>query len=70
MPRLKWPLFGAPALDPAPVQLGASAPEQLRENVAALQRLDFTADELARIDQYAQDGKLNLWEKPSTDQRV
>jgi L-glyceraldehyde 3-phosphate reductase len=52
------------------VLLGASAPEQLRENVAALQRLDFTADELARIDQYAQDGKLNLWEKPSTDQRV
>jgi L-glyceraldehyde 3-phosphate reductase len=52
------------------VLLGASSPEQLRENVGALARLDFTAEELGRIDQYAKDGKLNLWEKPSTDQRV
>jgi L-glyceraldehyde 3-phosphate reductase len=52
------------------VLLGASSPEQLRENVAALERLEFTAEELSRIDQYAKDGKLNLWEKPSTDQRV
>lgn len=52
------------------VLLGASSPDQLRENVAALQRLDFSAEELLQIEQYAKDGKLNLWEKPSTDQRV
>ncbi|HYP90473.1 MAG TPA: L-glyceraldehyde 3-phosphate reductase [Polyangiaceae bacterium] len=52
------------------VLLGASSPAQLQENVGALQKLEFTADELTRIDQYAKDGKLNLWEKPSTDQRV
>ncbi len=52
------------------VLLGASSAEQLRENVAALQHLEFTPEELTRIDQYARDGGLNLWEKPSTDQRV
>jgi L-glyceraldehyde 3-phosphate reductase len=30
--------------------IGASRPEQVEQNVAALQRLDFVADELARID--------------------
>jgi L-glyceraldehyde 3-phosphate reductase len=52
------------------VLLGASSPKQLQENVGALRQLDFTAEELARIDEHAQDGNLNLWEKPSTDQRV
>ena len=50
--------------------IGASSPEQLKENVGALANLDFTADELSSIDQYAKEGHLNLWEKPSTDQRV
>jgi L-glyceraldehyde 3-phosphate reductase len=50
--------------------IGASSPEQLKENVGALHNLDFTAAELSSIDQYAKEGKLNLWEKPSTDQRV
>jgi L-glyceraldehyde 3-phosphate reductase len=49
--------------------LGASRPEQLRENVAALSRLDFAEDELREIDRWAQEGHVNLWEKPSTDQR-
>ena len=31
--------------------------------------LDFTPDELAEIDRYAVEGGVNLWEKPSTDQR-
>jgi L-glyceraldehyde 3-phosphate reductase len=30
----------------------------------------FTADELAAIDQHAVESGVNLWEKPSTDQRV
>ncbi len=49
--------------------IGASRVEQLRENVAALSRLDFTAAELAAIDAHAVEGGINLWERPSTDQR-
>jgi L-glyceraldehyde 3-phosphate reductase len=41
--------------------LGASSVEQLEQNVAALERLDLTADELAEIDVYAEDGDVNLW---------
>ncbi|MEA5125772.1 L-glyceraldehyde 3-phosphate reductase [Xanthomonas floridensis] len=47
--------------------LGASRPEQLVENVAALQNLHFSPEELAEIDRYAVEGGINLWEKPSTD---
>jgi L-glyceraldehyde 3-phosphate reductase len=50
--------------------IGASTPEQIRENVGALANLELTSDELRQIDQYAREGKLNLWEKPSTDQPV
>lgn len=50
--------------------IGASSPDQIVENVAALKNLSFTAAELAEIDQYAIDGGINLWEKPSTDQKV
>ena len=50
--------------------VGASSSEQLIENVGALKNLKFSADELSSIDKYAKEGKLNLWEKPSTDQRV
>ena len=48
--------------------IGASRPEQIIENVAALDRLDFTAEELAEIDRFAVEGKINLWEKPSSAQ--
>jgi L-glyceraldehyde 3-phosphate reductase len=41
--------------------LGASSVGQLEQNVAALQRPDFTAEELAEIDRHAQDGGVNLW---------
>jgi L-glyceraldehyde 3-phosphate reductase len=50
--------------------IGASTSDQIKENVGALKNLKFTSDELAQIDKYAKEGKLNLWEKPSTDQRV
>jgi L-glyceraldehyde 3-phosphate reductase len=49
--------------------LGASSAAQIKENVGALKNLDFTAAELAAIDQHAVDLGINLWEKPSTDQR-
>ncbi len=41
--------------------IGASSVEQLEENVAALDRLDFSDDELAAIDRYAVEGEINLW---------
>ncbi|MCA8204814.1 L-glyceraldehyde 3-phosphate reductase [Burkholderia sp. AU33545] len=50
--------------------IGASRPEQVRENVGALKNLEFSADELAEIDRYATEGGINLWEKPSTDQAI
>jgi len=50
--------------------IGASTPEQLKENVGAIENIHFSADELSAIDEYAKEGGLNLWEKPSTDQRV
>lgn len=52
------------------VLIGASSAKQIRENVKALERLDFTVDELAEIDRHLIDGGVNLWEKPSTDQRI
>jgi L-glyceraldehyde 3-phosphate reductase len=41
--------------------LGASSVVQLEQNVAALERLDFSAEELAEIDRHAQEGAVNLW---------
>ena len=41
--------------------IGASSVEQLEQNVAALDRLDFADDELAEIDRHAQDSGINLW---------
>ncbi|HTX31283.1 MAG TPA: L-glyceraldehyde 3-phosphate reductase [Solirubrobacteraceae bacterium] len=41
--------------------IGVSSVEQLEDNVAALGRLDFDAEELATIDQHAEDGAVNIW---------
>jgi L-glyceraldehyde 3-phosphate reductase len=41
--------------------IGASSVRQLEENVAALDRLDLTTDELAQIDKYAGEVGVNLW---------
>ena len=49
--------------------IGASRPEQITELAGAVQRLEFSADELAAIEQHAVDGGINLWQRPSTDQR-
>jgi len=40
---------------------GASSVAQLEQNVAALQNLAFSADELAAIDQHAVDAGIDLW---------
>ncbi len=41
--------------------IGASSVKQLETNIAALDNLLFTSDELADIDQFATDGDINLW---------
>ena len=41
--------------------IGASRPEQLEQNVAALENPDFSSEELAEIDKYATDGGVDLW---------
>lgn len=46
--------------------VGASSVEQLDENIAALDRLDFTATELAEIDAHATEAGINLWAGSST----
>jgi L-glyceraldehyde 3-phosphate reductase len=45
---------------------GASSVEQLETNVAALERMDFTDDELAEIDKHATDSGINLWAASSS----
>ena len=41
--------------------IGASSVAQLEDNVAAVKRLDFTADELAEIDRYAVESGVDQW---------
>jgi L-glyceraldehyde 3-phosphate reductase len=43
------------------VLIGASRVEQLDENVQALEKLDFSQEELARIDDLATEQGINLW---------
>ncbi|MBP8271104.1 MAG: L-glyceraldehyde 3-phosphate reductase [Sphaerotilus sp.] len=47
--------------------IGASSVAQIRENVAALQNLAFTPEELAEIDHHASEGGVDLWRAPSSD---
>jgi L-glyceraldehyde 3-phosphate reductase len=48
------------------VLLGASSVAQLEENLASLDNLVFSTDELTQIDQYAVESDINLWRGPST----
>jgi L-glyceraldehyde 3-phosphate reductase len=47
--------------------IGASSVEQLEENVAALEALDFTSDELAEIDRFATESGVNIWADSSEE---
>lgn len=46
--------------------IGASRVQQIEDSVAALDMLEFSDEELARIDQYATESGINLW-APSSD---
>jgi L-glyceraldehyde 3-phosphate reductase len=45
--------------------LGVSSVAQLEANVAALDHLDFSPEELAEIDRYATDSSINIWSRSS-----
>ncbi|MEV0067596.1 MULTISPECIES: L-glyceraldehyde 3-phosphate reductase [unclassified Amycolatopsis] len=45
--------------------IGASSVKQLEDNVAALDNLEFTAEELAEVDRYATESDINLWKQSS-----
>jgi len=47
--------------------IGASSVAQLEANVASLERLDFSPDELAEIDGYAVDSGINIWAASSRE---
>jgi L-glyceraldehyde 3-phosphate reductase len=47
--------------------IGASSVSQLEDSLGALDRLDFTEDELSEIDRYATDAGLNLWAASSAE---
>jgi len=47
------------------VLIGASSVAQLEDNVAALDNLQFSDDELGAIDEFAVEGGINLWQRSS-----
>jgi L-glyceraldehyde 3-phosphate reductase len=47
------------------VLIGASRPEQIDENVAALKSPEFSPEELAEIDKYATEAGINRWARSS-----
>ena len=47
--------------------IGASSVAQLEANLAALENLTFSDDELDTIDQYATDAGVNLWAASSSE---
>jgi L-glyceraldehyde 3-phosphate reductase len=47
--------------------VGVSSVEQLELNIGALDRRDFSDDELAEIDQYATESDINIWARSSTE---
>ena len=49
------------------VLLGASSVEQLDENLDALDNLEFSDEELTRIDEFAVESGIDLWRRPATE---
>jgi L-glyceraldehyde 3-phosphate reductase len=46
--------------------IGASRAEQIKEIVEAIKNTDFSKEELAEIDRYAEESDINLWKRSST----
>ena len=47
--------------------IGASSVQQLEDSLGALDKLEFTPDELEEIDRYASDTGINLWARSSAE---
>jgi L-glyceraldehyde 3-phosphate reductase len=47
--------------------VGASSVAQLEQNVAALENLEFSPEELAEVDRHATDEDINIWARSSKD---
>ena len=47
--------------------IGASSVGQLDDSLGALDKPDFSEDELAAIDRYATDSDINLWATSSAE---
>ena len=47
--------------------VGVSTVAQLEANVAAIEHLDFTSEELEEIERYATDSGINIWAASSED---
>jgi L-glyceraldehyde 3-phosphate reductase len=47
--------------------IGASSVAQLEDSLAALDRLDFSEEELSEIDRFATDSDINLWAESSRE---
>lgn len=48
------------------VLVGASSVKQLEANLAATDNLDFSPEELRKVDRYAVDAGINLWQRSSS----
>ncbi len=48
------------------VLIGARNSSQIHENIGAIDKLEFSDDELSQIDRYAVEGKINLWKASSS----
>ena len=45
--------------------VGASSVAQLKENLGALDNLEFTPEDLSEIDRFASDSGIDLWRESS-----
>jgi L-glyceraldehyde 3-phosphate reductase len=59
---IAWVLRGAGITS---ALIGASKPSQVVDCVGAVQNLEFTTEELAQIDEYADEESINLWARSS-----
>ncbi len=63
---LAWVLRAQPVGQITTALIGARTSEQIRDCIACIENLDFSRDELAKIDKLAEDAGINLW-APSSE---
>jgi L-glyceraldehyde 3-phosphate reductase len=63
---LAWVLRAQPVGQITTALIGARTSEQIRDCIACIENLDFSTDELDKIDKLADDAGINLW-APSSE---